>query len=198
MKNYKIWIVIFVLILFACFAVFGEGSGEGNGNIGSQERTVGEFTAVTVNRGGEVNIHFAANHRVVVTTDSNMQDSVTTVTENNILKVEQRSNVNNVKVIIDIYLPEIDTINLKTVGSIKIENGNGLDLEIRAESVGTIDLEKYCVENVTITGNGFGTIKIWATDSLNGNLSGVGSFHYKGSPRINMDISGLGNIKQIK
>ncbi|MDR1230900.1 MAG: DUF2807 domain-containing protein [Spirochaetaceae bacterium] len=198
MKNYKIWMFITVLTIFACFTIYGGSNREGNGNIINEERTVGEFNAVTLNGIGEVNIHFSANHRVVVTTDSNIQDTVTVVTENNRLKASLKRNVNNVKVIIDIYLPGIDMINLKAVGSIEIENGNGLDLEIRAASVGSIDLEKYCVENLTITGSGFGDIKIWAINSLNGDLSGVGNIHYKGSPRMNMDISGVGRIKQIK
>jgi hypothetical protein len=33
-------------------------------------------------------------------------------------------------------------------------------LELRAESAGTADLKKYCVEKVTITGSGVGNIKI--------------------------------------
>jgi hypothetical protein len=198
MKNYKIWMVISVLMIFACFAVYGKGNREESGNIISQERIVGEFNAVTLNGVGEINIHFADNHRVVVTTNSNIQDTVTMVTENNMLNVDLKRSVKNVEIIIDIYLPRIDMINLKEVGNIEIENGNGLDLEIRATSVGDIDLEKYCVENVTIIGGGIGTIRTWAINSLNGDLSGVGNIHYKGSPRMNMDLSGVGKFKQIK
>jgi hypothetical protein len=198
MKNYKILVVISVLMIFVCFAVYGSGKGEGNGNVISQERIVGEFNGVMLSGVGNMNIYFSDSHKVVVTTDSNIQDSVAIAAKNNILNFDLKRNVKNVRVTIDIYLPRIDKINLKGVGNIEIEEGEGVDLEIRHTGVGNINLEKYCVENATVIYKGVGNIKIWAINSLNGTGSGVGSIQYKGSPRMNMDFDGVGGFKQIK
>jgi hypothetical protein len=192
MKENK-GMVISVLMMFVCFAVYGEG----NGNVISQERTVGKFTGVALSGVAEINIHFADTHRVVVTTDSNIQDVVTTETKNNILNVDLKKGVKNVDIIVDVYLPKIDMINLNGVGNIKIDEGEGFDLEIRHSGVGSINAEKYRVENMTITYSGVGNIKIWA-NTLNGNSSGVGNIEYKGNPRMNINYNGVGGFKQIK
>jgi hypothetical protein len=200
MKDTKVLMVISALLIFVYFAVYGGGTRdkEGNGNVISQERTVGEFNSVMLSGVAKINIHFADNHRVVVTTDSNIQDVVTTVTENNILNVDLKRKVKDVDIKVDVYLPKIDMINLKGVGNIEIEEGNGLDLEIKHNGVGNINVEKYRVENAIITYSGVGNIKIWATNSLNGNGSGVGTIEYKGSPKMNIDFNGVGGFKKIK
>jgi hypothetical protein len=196
MKNCNSAFLILTIVLSSTGASCVHLSG--NGKAISQERTVGEFTGVTLSGVAKINIHFADNHRVVVTTDSTIQDIVTTVTENNILNVDLNRDVKNVDILVAVYLPRIDMIHLKGVGTIEIEVGSGLDLEIRHTGVGNINLEKYRVENATVTYRGVGNIKIWAINSLNGTGSGVGSIHYKGSPRMNMDFDGVGGFKQIK
>jgi hypothetical protein len=198
MKDNKVLVVISGLMIFICLAVYGRGNREGDGNVISQERTVGEFNSVMLSGVAKINIHFADNHRVVVTTDSNIQDIVTTVTENNMLNVDLKREVKDVDIIVDVYLPKIDLINLKGVGNIEVEEGEGSELEIRHSGVGNINVEKYCVVNATITYSGVGNIKIWVINSLNGNGSGVGSIEYKGNPRMNINFNGVGGFKQIK
>jgi hypothetical protein len=112
--------------------------------------------------------------------------------------VDLKRDVKDADIVIDAYLPEIDMINLKGVGSIEIEAGKGAELEIRHTGVGNINLERYCVENASIIYSGVGNIKIWAEKSLNGHASGVGSVQYKGSPRMNMEFTGIGGFEQIK
>jgi hypothetical protein len=197
MKNNKV-LVISLLMIFVSLAVYGRGNQEGNGGIISQERPVGEFSSVVLSGVAKINIHFADIHRVVVTSDSDMQDLVTIVTENNMLNVDQKRNIKYADITVDVYLPRIDMINLKGVGNIDIEEGEGLDLEIRHSGVGNINGEKYRVENATITYRGVGNIRIWATNSLNGDASGVGNIRYKGNPRMNIDFRGVGSFKQIK
>jgi hypothetical protein len=199
MKINKMLAAISVLLVCACFAVYGRGKREGNGDVISRERTVKEFTGVALRgAGGKMNIHFADTHRVVVTTDSNIQDIVTTVTRNNRLTVNLKMNVENADVIINVYLPTLDKINLKGVGNIYVENGSGLDLEIRHTGVGGINAEEYRVENATIISRGVGDINVWAVNSLDVKRSGVGSIRYRGSPRMNMNFNGVGGIEQIK
>jgi hypothetical protein len=198
MKTKRILAAISVLLVCACFAVYGRGKREGNGDVVSRERTVGEFTGLTLDGVAKVNIHFAAACRVVVTARANIQDMVTTVAEGNLLNIDLNGEVKNSDITVDVYLPAIDTINLNGVGSIESDEGSGPDLEIRCSGVGTIDLEKYRAGNVTVTGSGVGTIRIWAENSLNGDWSGIGSLYYKGNPRMQINFNGVGRFRQIK
>jgi hypothetical protein len=198
MKNHRVPALTAILLLGVCFAVFGNGGREGNGDVISQERPVGEFTGLTLDGIAKVIIHFAENHRVIVTCGANIQDMVTTAVENNVLNIDLKGQVKNSDILVDVYLPTIDTINLNGVGYIELEDGSGSDLEISFTGVGSIRLEKYHAENVTITGDGVGPIRVWAENSLNGDWSGVGSIYYKGNPRMNMDFDGIGKIRQIK
>jgi hypothetical protein len=198
MKDNKGLVVISGLIIFVSMGLVSCAT-IGNGRIISQERTAGEFNSVTLSGVAKINIHFADSHRVVVTTDDNIQDTVTTVTKNNMLTVGTiRKSMKYADITVDVYLPKIDMINLDGVGNIEIEEGEGLDFDIRHDGVGDINAEKYCVENVTIKHSGVGDIKIWATNSLNGKASGVGSIKYKENPRMNMEFHGVGGFKKIK
>jgi hypothetical protein len=195
MKIHKSLITIIVLVPFL---FIGCASLRRNGDKISQERSVGEFDGVTLSGIGSVNIHFSDDYRVVVTTDSNIQDFVTTVTTNNTLDVDLTRSVQDARVTVDVYLPALERVNLKGVGSFRIDDGNATDLEIRHSGVGSVNMKNYRVENVTVMGGGVGDIEIWAVNTLNGKWSGVGTIHYKGNPRFGMDFSGVGGFNRIK
>jgi hypothetical protein len=198
MKSFRVSGIIpgLMAVFFNFFS--GCASLQSNGDILSRERTVGEFSGITLDYVGDINIHFAETYRVVVTAASNIQDIVTTVVRKNMLTVGLKRNMSNSRIVVDVYLPRLEKINLKGVGSIEAESGNGFDLEIRHTGVGSINLENYRVENATIISDGVGTIKLWAADSLNGKCSGVITIQYRGSPRMNMEYSGVGGFDQIK
>jgi hypothetical protein len=106
MKAFKKFSVLLVLTLQVIFAACS--TLRGNGNITSQERTVGEFNGVILRGTAKINICFAENRRVVVTTDSNIQELVTTATRNNVLNVDLKRDVKDVDITVDVYLPKID------------------------------------------------------------------------------------------
>jgi len=99
---------------------------------------------------------------------------------------------------IEIYLPELESISMEGAGNIKIYNGSAVNLDIKVSGTGNIDTSNYEVENVYVDVSGTGTIKIWATNSVSGSISGVGNVRYKGNPSMgNLDISGVGTFKPL-
>jgi hypothetical protein len=171
----------------------------GNGDVISQERTAEGFTGVVLDGVGNINIYFTDHYRVVVTTDSNIQDIVTIVVKDNALHIDEKNNsgISSTKLTIDIYMPEINIIDLKGVGNIDVGAGGTSDLEINLSGVGNISADHYQAQTGTVMLNGVGDIKIWATNSLTGSLSGVGNILYKGNPTKNIDVSGIGQVKQM-
>ncbi|MDR0321077.1 MAG: DUF2807 domain-containing protein [Treponema sp.] len=198
MKTKKL-LFVFLVVVFLGF-LNGCPTEIGNGNVVSQERQASDFSGVTIEGVGNVNIYYAENYKVVVTTDSNIQDIITTKVNGNNLYIDEKNkkNFNPTKLIIDIYMPELRNINLNGVGDIKIISGKYFDFRMDLSGVGNIDAQNYEAENVVVTLSGTGDIKTWVTKSLTGKISGVGNVLYRGNPSINsVNRSGIGNVKRL-
>jgi len=196
-----------VLVLGAIMILgFFSGCHLGNGNVTSQERTnvISEektaegFNGITLIGVGNVNVHPGENYRVIVTTGSNLQDRVITTVDGKTLQITQKSgSFNSTELTIDVYLPELKNITLDGAGKFKVHAGETSELDLSISGTGNIDAQNFQVQNITITHSGVGTSKIWATDTLNGNLSGVGKILYKGNPAIHVNKTGVGTIEPL-
>ena len=143
---------------------------KGNGNIVSQERVASDF-----------------------------QDFISVESKNGVLYIASKDNKNMrpTKLIVDVHLPELQSINLTGVGSVTVSDGNTSNLQISLSGVGDIDTQNYQVQNITIQNSGVGSAKVWATDSLSGTLSGVGDISYKGNPEVSIKVSGVGKVNKL-
>ena len=172
---------------------------QGNGNIVSQERVASDFQGLTLSGIARVNVHPGEAYKVEVITDDNLQDFISVESKNGVLYIASKGNENlrPTKLIVEVYLPELQSINLSGVGSVTLSNGNASNLQISLSGVGNIDAQNYQVQNITIQNSGVGNAKIWATDSLSGTLSGVGNISYKGDPEVSIKTSGVGNVNKL-
>ena len=214
MKNKRLFMILGVLgvIIISIFAAgyylneqFNEriiNNGNliiGNGNVTSQEVNVSGFDSVDLNGVADITIHPSEDYKVIVTTDSNIQDNVVITSKNNSLYISSKNDKFTTKELtIDIYMPNLKSVRLKGVGNLKISKGKATDLEIIQKGVGDIDTQDYEVENVNITLSGTGNIKTWATKTLTGKLSGLGDVLYKGNPFVKVDINGVGDVRKIQ
>jgi hypothetical protein len=195
----------FYLVIVAVIGVFITGCQlddriKGNGNITNTERIAEGFKGILLEGVANINVHFSEDYKVVVTTDSNIQDYITIEVKNSLLYVDEkrtRDGINPTKIIIDVYLPELENITSKGVGNIEIDSGNGSALNLTLSGVGNIDAQNFQAQNVTVGHSGVGNVKIWATNTLNGYLSGVGNIFYKGNPTMNVNRTGVGNVKKL-
>ena len=166
----------------------------------SREIAAKDFYGVVLDGIGNIYIHFAENYKVVVTASSNVQDIVVIYANEKILHIDEKQNngINSIKLSIDIYTPELKSIELKGVGNIKIVNGNTSKFEMILSGKGNIDAQNYEAENVVINLSGTGNINTWVTRSLTGKHSGTGNILYKGSPPVNnINVTGTGEVKGI-
>jgi hypothetical protein len=174
------------------------GCNMGDGNVISQERAIEGFNGITLEGVGNVNVYPGENFKLIITTDSNLQDRVLTKVNGNTLQISQKSgSFNSTELTMDVYMPELKNILLSGAGNIKINNGNAFEIDFSLSGAGNIDAQNIQIQNVTIKLSGVGNAKIWATNSLNGTLSGVGNILYKGSPTINVNRTGVGSIKPL-
>jgi len=189
-----------VFLLGTSFLLFTSCDGiEGSGHVVSQERMAAGFQDLSVNGVANVQVQIGERYKVEVTTDDNLQDYVFVEVKNNVLHIDTKSEVHlrPTKLIIDVCMPALQSINLQGVGNVKLLNGNASDLAISLSGVGNIDAQNYQVQNVSINHSGVGKATIWATSSLNGTLSGVGSIQYKGDPEVHVQVSGIGKVNRL-
>ena len=170
-----------------------------NGKIVSQERVASDFQGITLSGVASVNVHWGETYKVEVTTDENLQDFISVESKNGVLFIASKDNTNirPTKLIVEVHMPELQSINLSGVGSVTLSDGNASNLQISLSGVGNIDTQNYQVQNITIQNSGVGNAKIWATDSLTGSLSGVGNISYKGDPEVSVKVSGVGKVKKL-
>ena len=172
---------------------------QGNENIVSQERVASDFQGLTLSGVASVNVHLGEAYKVEVTADDNLQDFISVESKNGVLYIASKDNKNfrMTKLIVDVHLPELQSINLTGVGSVTVSNGNASNLQISLSGVGNIDAQNYQVQNITIQNSGVGSAKVWATDSLSGTLSGIGDISYKGNPEVSIKVSGVGKVNKL-
>ena len=200
MKNIGKYIIIINLIILLSISCDLDDKINGNGNITSTERVATEFIGIILEGAGNINVYFSENYKVIVTTDSNIQEIITIETRNNFLYIDaiRGKGINPTKLTIDVYLPKLENINLNGAGNVKIiNNGNTLNLNLAISGTGNIEAQNYEVENVNTVISGVGDIKTWVKNNLTGNISGVGNVYYKGNPTININISGIGNYNSL-
>jgi hypothetical protein len=171
----------------------------GDGDIIHQERHVRDFNGISIDDVGDVKIYPGESFKVVVITDDNLQRYVVTETKNNVLhiSIKSRKGFVKTKLLIEVHLPELQSLNVNGVGDVRLSDGNATDLAISLSGVGNIDARNYQIENVSIKHSGVGEVKIWATNSLSGTLSGVGDICYKGNPAVSVKVSGVGKVKKL-
>ena len=194
----RVVFVLFTSMLFLTSCFFPLNGIKGDGNVVSQERTASGFYGISINGAANVNVQHGEDYKVVVTTDNNLQKFVLVEVKNDIVHIntEPNTNLKPTKLIVDVHLPELQSINLQGVGNVKLSEGTSSDLKITLSGVGNVDAQDFQVENVVITQSGVGNSKIWATNSLSGTLSGVGNISYKGNPTVNVNVSGVGKVNK--
>lgn len=68
-------------------------------------------------------------------------------------------------------------------------------LDVTINGAGHVDAAELKTKDVTFTAAGFGTGSVYATETLNAKIEGVGKVRYKGDPKVTQYIDGLGSVK---
>lgn len=97
---------------------------------------------------------------------------------------------------VDLYL-KADKVKIYGEGGFLFElNGVTNALDITIKGAGHVDADELKTKNVSFTTAGFGTGTVYATESINAKIEGVGKLSYKGNPKVTQYIDGLGSVKR--
>jgi hypothetical protein len=87
-------------------------------------------------------------------------------------------------------------LNLSGAGGLEIK-GSASQATIDISGAGGVNAPDLKIQTANITISGLGSVTLWVTDQLTGDISGAGSVSYYGSPQTSTTASGLGQFKSL-
>lgn len=213
MKNQAIYLLAFLsitLFLGSCAERI-----EGVGEAIMKEIPMVSFDQFTVDGNMNVVLKQGAEQKVIVIAQPEVFPVLNTNINNGHWNIQYTQSVSTTeKTIIEITLPTVSNINIKSNGDIKAEDALSLsELNIHIGGNGNVELfgtvEKQHIEingigsvknfdlisnETTIVSNGMGDVEVHATNSLDATLEGMGDVFYKGNPQIELNKDGMGDL----
>jgi len=216
--NKKCFIVLLTLMVSSCSITKNMGNTQvkGNGNLASEMRTLSNFKAIEISIGyDKIIVNCGQKPSLHISGDENILPLITTRISRGILKIESDSTfetkadseiIINVKSLKEFTFDGVGEAVIQNVNSGKfICNINGVgscELNGKVESfyvsvngVGSVNARKLIADNIVANLNGVGSVKLYAKNSLNASVNGIGGLTYFGNPaELILNDSGIGGI----
>jgi Putative auto-transporter adhesin, head GIN domain len=209
---------ILLLPLLALTACNNDDVIKGSGNVTTENRAVGKFTAIRLSGIGHLVIERADSESLSVTVDDNLLPLFTTEVTDGILhlsvvKGKRPSKAPTYKVTIrdlrevavtgsgSIEAINLDgeVLSLSISGSASAKAAGRVDsLTVSISGSGSLGAAGLMVKRATITVSGSGDATVNASDELDASVSGSGDIRYIGSPRLTSRVSGSGSIEHTR
>ena len=198
--NFMMGLLIGSLLLMTNVvnAQFGT-SARGNGKVVSNERMVGDFTAISIDASVDVKLRQGEQTKVVVKTDENLQDNVTTEVSAGVLKIDNKGSFSRAtEMVVFVTVKNLERVRINGSGDLESEGvfrGNELEILINGSGDVEMDLE---MKHVTTLINGSGDVEL---TGIQGDLklvvNGSGDFE---AERVRLDqcnitVNGSGDVK---
>jgi Putative auto-transporter adhesin, head GIN domain len=196
---------------------FGKKGIKGSGDMETREIDVDEFDRIYLSGAFDVEISFGTRQKVEVTIDDNLWDILEVEVDGHSLELGwEKSCRPDGDCKVEIVVESLEAFKLSGAGNVDINDFDGPsftfslsgagdltmdgevdDLEIRLSGAGNVDTRRLMARNVEIGISGAGNADVYASESLNGKVSGVGNLDYYGDPeRKKTRVSGIGRINQ--
>ncbi len=194
---------------------FGKDTIEGSGNMETRELDLKEFDSIDVGGAFELKITLGDQQKVVMTIDDNLWDNMEAEVSGGTLEIGWDKNCNpDGECKVEIVVRELKAMNVHGAAEVEITGYHGesfefgvsgaaeleMDgqvdrLEINVSGAGEIDTRELKAKSVEISVSGAGEAKVYASESFEGRVSGVGSIDYWGHPEHQKTkVSGMGDI----
>lgn len=211
-KNYLL-IALLLLSLTSC-RFYGV---RGSGNMDEETREVDQFSKIEISGAYEVEIIVGEENKIEISAEDNLLPLIKTKVRRHTLIIENRKSISpREDIIIKVYtesLKSIETSGASTIyangidaesfnldfsgaGSVYLE-GDCSELFVNMSGAGSLNAKKLVSNNVRIIISGASSAKVYASESLFAEVSGVGSIDYYGDPEdVDSDVSGVGSINR--
>lgn len=190
----------------------------GSKNVITEDRSVETFTKINSSGVFDITISQGSNQKVEITADDNILNKLKTKVSNGTLNIYLEDvNYKNITVSIDITVNEltkvvnegtgtIEAIGFKNNTTLDIFNsgngfiyfeGNTINLNIENQGSGEIDCMNLISENSSVHIEGSGDCHLNVEKEVKGKIEGSASIYYIGSPIIDVDVDGSGQVVKV-
>jgi hypothetical protein len=207
-----------LLVLAACDGIVEVGTIKGSGNIVTEARPVGKFTAIRLSGIGQVVVEPGQTESLTVTVDDNLLPLFASQVENGTLYLTTTEGKNPGRAaIFKVAVSDLRAVTVNGSGSIEATKADAATLSIsvagsgsakvagRTDSVtvslqgsGTVDAAGLNAKRAKVAVTGSGDVTVNAGDELEARLSGSGDIRYIGAPRLTSHITGTGKIERVR
>jgi hypothetical protein len=185
----------------------------------SETRTVAEFRAIDLAGMISVDVTVGKPASVVITGEPELVAKVTTSVADHTLvigtKLDNNQSVRGDQLKAVVTVPDLTSVSLSGMGSLRVAGianarlavdlsglgsltikGATGDLHAKLNGAGSLVAKTLIAKDATVVLDGLGSASVYATDSINANVTGAGSLSVHGHPaRVKKSVSGLGSFK---
>jgi len=213
-RHFQVLLAPCLLVLVGCIGEYAGGIA-GSGISKTETRQVDEFRSIRHDTVGNVTVRIGQTQEVKITFDDNLLSIVDTSVVDGELRIKTTDSFNSkVGLNIQVTVPEIDELKLTGVGSLlasgieaeslrlqqsgvgtlKVE-GKAKSVSLKASGVGNANLRGLEAENATVVVSGVGGVTVFASESIDAQLSGVGGVKVHGDPKERkIKSGGIGKV----
>jgi len=173
----------------------------GNGDLITSERNISSFEKIRSSSNTDVRFRMSQEYRVVITTDSNLMEIVTTEVSGDTLRIGTKNGIYSfTKFQVDVYCPVLTGISISGSGSFNSDDkiiASVFESNVSGSGniSGTIECDNFSAD---ISGSGKINTNI-ICESFTANISGSGDMTIVGTGNdLNIKISGSGNFNGIE
>ena len=201
-----------MIIIISCYSV---NKIKGSGNIISESRELTNFSSINLLGSIDISINSSDEYNCTVVGDDNLIPYIKTEVVNNNLQISINNNYSSTEELaVNVNASEYDEVSISGSGDINIIDFKNDNLSLNINGSGNITANgkvqtfiatisgsgnivstELISKSATITIDGSGDAKIWATDSISSQINGSGNIEYYGNPiNVKSKINGSGNI----
>ncbi|MHC4946556.1 MAG: head GIN domain-containing protein [Planctomycetota bacterium] len=210
----RIWTLLLPIAILAGCETQGI---PGNGIIKSENREIGEFMELYVGGAFEVDVSLGGPPNLTLTGDENLIPLVRTRVNGNRLKIDTSQKISPTQMIkialsgrqliavesagannIMIHGIEGKRFEADLSGAGNIELAGRVEfLEVDLQGAGNVKARSLEAKEVDVSLTGASNAEVWASDTLEADITGFGSVDYYGDPQdVDSNITGAGSIKR--
>jgi hypothetical protein len=204
-------IFLSLLVLAAC----NEDTINGSGNVTTENRPVGKFTAIRLSGIGHLVIERAEAESLSVTVDDNLVPLFTSEVRDgalylSVVRGKRPSRAATYKVAVS-DLREVHVSGSGSIEAAKLDSavlslsisgaasakaaGRADSLTVSISGAGSLNAAGLKARRATVVVSGAGGVTVNASDELDASVSGAGGIRYVGSPKLTSRVSGVGSIR---
>lgn len=186
-------------ILLAAAALGASGcAGIGSGNLVTQQRTVGPFNSVQIESALNVElvVDASADIAVSVTYDDNVIDQIVTRVEGETLIVEldQKISLSSSGQSVSITMNTLQDMTVS--GAVDLDGRGGTEsYGLTVSGASEVDLSELTAKDVALEVSGASQVRIYATGSVAGSVSGASEVTVSGDPTsVDVETGGTSEL----